>query len=173
MCQGDELSRMEEGAASVPSPPTVRASSDRSATGDLVLRVDEEDRAAAPVPPRGGRAGRRPHADGEGDHDRAATPVPPRGGRAGRRRHADGGGDHDRTATPGPPPHADFGSFYLQIMTSCGNNFNDFPEFVQSKEIVTKTEKTSFSLPWLWAYFLMGLNAVASIAPSVIPRWTH
>jgi len=146
MCQGDELSRMDEGAAPPTSPP-VRADGDQPPTGDLVLRVDEEDRAAAPVPPHGGRARRR--------------------------RHADGGGDHDRTATPGPPPHADFGAFYLQIMTSCGNNFNDFPEFVQTKEIVTKTERTSFSLPWLWAYFLMGLNAVASIAPSVIPRWTH
>jgi len=27
-------------------------------------------------------------------------------------------------------------------MTSCGNNFNDFPEIVPTREITTKTEKT-------------------------------
>jgi len=32
-------------------------------------------------------------------------------------------------------------------MTSGGNNFNDFPETVPSKEIAAKIEKTFFSRP--------------------------
>ena len=56
-------------------------------------------------------------------------------------------------------------------MTSGGNNFNDFPEIVSSREITTKIEKTSFSRPWQWAYSLNGPNAAASIAPTLIRHW--
>jgi len=53
-------------------------------------------------------------------------------------------------------------------MTSGGNSFNDFPEIVPTVEITTKTENTSFSRPWPWAYFLNGPNTEASIASTLI-----
>ena len=57
-------------------------------------------------------------------------------------------------------------------MTFGGNDFNDFPEIVPTKEITTKTEETilvfPFSRPWPWAYFLNGPNATASVAPTLI-----
>jgi len=37
-----------------------------------------------------------------------------------------------------------------------GNNFNDFPEIIPTREIKTKIEKTSFSRPRPWAYFWNG-----------------
>jgi len=39
--------------------------------------------------------------------------------------------------------------------------FNDFSEIVPTREITTKTEKTSFSRPW--AYFLSGRAQCCSI----------
>ena len=34
-------------------------------------------------------------------------------------------------------------------------------------------ENFSFSRPWLWAYFLNGPNAAASIAHTLIRQWAH
>jgi len=49
-------------------------------------------------------------------------------------------------------------------MTSGGNNFNDFPEIVLTREITTIIEKIFlFSRPWPWAYYLNRPNAAASI----------
>jgi len=55
-------------------------------------------------------------------------------------------------------------------MTSGGNILNDFLDIVPTSEITTKIQKRlfSFSRPWPWAYFLNGLNAAASIAPTLI-----
>jgi len=53
-------------------------------------------------------------------------------------------------------------------MTSSGNSCNDFSEIVPTREITTKIEKTSFSRLWPWACLLNGLNAAASIAPSLV-----
>jgi len=36
---------------------------------------------------------------------------------------------------------------------------SDFPEILPTREITTKTEKTSLSGAWPWAYFLNGQNA--------------
>jgi len=58
-------------------------------------------------------------------------------------------------------------------MTSSGNNFNDFPEIAPTREITTKIEKTFFSRPWPWVYFLNGPNAAASIAPTIIRPCTN
>ena len=57
-------------------------------------------------------------------------------------------------------------------MTSSGNNFNDFPELVPTREITTKMEKTFLFLvygrgPISW----MGIKAAASIAPTLIRHW--
>jgi len=68
-------------------------------------------------------------------------------------------------------------------MTFGGNNFNDFPEIVPTREITTKIKKTFFRFfrPWQWAYFLNGPNASSSIAltlfksssASSMPNSTH
>jgi len=50
---------MDEGAAPLPSPP-VRADGDRPPTGDLMLRVEEEDRAVGPSQPTVCADGDRP-----------------------------------------------------------------------------------------------------------------
>jgi len=53
-------------------------------------------------------------------------------------------------------------------MTSGGNNFNDFPKLYQPQKSRPKNrEDFSFSRPWPWTYFLNGLNAAASIAPTL------
>ena len=101
-------------------------------------RDDHRDRAAAPRqrPPTRQRPPPlvlRADSDSEmgADHrDRAAASGVPRRGRGRLRRHAHGEGGHDCVATTGPPPHADFGAFQLQNITSVGNNFSVFPEFV-------------------------------------------
>ena len=59
-------------------------------------------------------------------------------------------------------------------MTSGGNNFTDFPEIVPTREITAKTEKTFLVFSSvhgrgpILAYFLNRLNALASIAPTLI-----
>ena len=52
-------------------------------------------------------------------------------------------------------------------MISGGNSFNDVPEIVPTREITSPKQRRLFSFPrpWLWAYFLNGPNAAASIAP--------
>ena len=51
-------------------------------------------------------------------------------------------------------------------MTSDGNNFNDFPEIVPTREITTKIEKT-----FLFLVRGRGPNAAASTAPTLIRHW--
>ena len=58
-------------------------------------------------------------------------------------------------------------------MTSSGNNFNDFSKIAPTREITTKIEKTFFSRPWPWVYFLNEPNAAASIAPTIIRPCTN
>ena len=57
-------------------------------------------------------------------------------------------------------------------MTSSGNNFNDFPEIVPTREVTTKIEKSFFLVrgrgPVSWVH---GPNAAASIAPTLIRHW--
>jgi len=57
-------------------------------------------------------------------------------------------------------------------MTSGGNNFNDVPYIVPTREITTKTDKISFSRPWPLAYFLNGPDAAASVAITIIRHWS-
>jgi len=40
------------------------------------------------------------------------------------------------------PAEIEFGAFYLYNMVPGGNNFNDFPEIVPTREITAKMDKT-------------------------------
>jgi len=51
-------------------------------------------------------------------------------------------------------------------MASGGNSFNDFPDIVPTREIITEIDKTFF-IPWPWAYFLNAAKEAASVALTV------
>jgi len=58
-------------------------------------------------------------------------------------------------------------------MTSGGNNFNDLPEIVPTREIITNIQRRFvFFSSVAWAYFLNWPNAAASIAPTSIRHCT-
>jgi len=44
----------------------------------------------------------------------------------------------------GTPAEIEFGAFYVQTVTSGGNNFNHFPETVPTREITTKKIENTF-----------------------------
>ena len=63
-------------------------------------------------------------------------------------------------------------------MASGGNDFNDFPEIVPTREITTKTEQTFLVVVSMAAglqYFFNGRYTAASISPTLLRhgRETH